>query len=827
MTIFPIHKVVYCSFLLLFCAGILNGGTSSKSIVASRAAMPPHIDGILNEDEWKLAVPVSGFQQFDPEEGAAPSEQTSVMVMYSDDALYVGVMCYDSEPEKIVEQLTRRDRTVQADRFSVIIDSYHDHSTAFLFSGTASGIQSDGVLSQDGRLYDVQWDAVWEFNAKKTGNGWSGEFKIPFTALRFSGQDSEYVWGINFRRYIARKSETDEWVMVPRKETPPGTISIVSKMGHLSGIRDIHPPLHLEILPYQVSKLNYIPQPSSFSTRSDFTGSVGLDLKYGVTNNFTFDVAINPDFGQVEVDKAVLNLTVFETQYPEKRPFFLEGAQLFSFGNTFDNQSLLMFYSRRIGKKPSLSFSPDPGFAFTQNPLTTTILGAAKISGRTDDGLTVGALTAVTDREESIEEDLSGNQRGPFLVEPRASYNVVRLKQDVLENSSVGMMATASFKEQNLPAVSGGVDWNLRFGDGTYAVDGYLAGSQVTTSASDRISGGAGRIGIGELQDEHWIALSMYDFSTRNFSINDIGFYSQPHEHGGYTQVSYKEDRAAFPVRRYALTLETDYHWDWDGVNTVKQLEFQPSWQFRNFWIFTLDYIYLFPAYDDINRGLLGLYRRPSGNRVTGILQTDAQKPVSSVLQSVYETSAKGSSSLSNTVSINLRPTTWIELAPGITWARVRNEEAWVIPVYITDTTISRNAFNLFGDRSIDQYNFSLRGTFTLSRTVSLQFFTQVLLAKGHYENFKRTITPDNLQPYNYPAYAGYYDPDFNEKTVNANLVLRWEYMPGSTFYFVWTQARYGDDGNFARTFSDNFADAFRLPMNNVFLAKINYWWNR
>ena len=299
---------------------MLIAGTSTKSVVASRVSSAPRIDGVLTDQEWQWAIPVSGFQQFDPEEGAAPTEQTSVMVVYDDNALYFGVICYDSEPDAIVRQLTRRDRTVQADRFSVIIDSYHDHASAFLFGGSAAGVQSDGVLSQDGRVYDVQWDAVWDFSSAMNDRGWTAEFKIPFSALRFSDQDSEYVWGINFRRYVARKKETDEWVMVPRKETPPGTVSSVSRMGHLSGIKDIHPPLHLEVLPYQVSKANYLAQPAPFSLRKEFKGTAGLDLKYGVTNNFTFDMAINPDFGQVEVDQAVLNLTVFETQYPEKRP---------------------------------------------------------------------------------------------------------------------------------------------------------------------------------------------------------------------------------------------------------------------------------------------------------------------------------------------------------------------------------------------------------------------------------------------------------------------------------------------------------------------------
>ena len=824
----------FFAILIILGTDMLFGGTSNKSIVASRIFTAPRIDGVLEEKEWNSAVPVSGFLQFDPEESAAPTERTSVRILYDDNALYVGVMCFDSEPEGIQKQLSRRDRTVQADRFSVIIDSYHDHKTAYLFNGTVSGVQSDGVLSDDGRVYDIQWDAVWDFDAQVTPDGWSAEFKIPFSALRFTDQDSEYVWGINFRRFIARKKETDEWVMVPRSEAPQGTISSVSKMGHLSGIRDIHPPLHLEILPYQVSKVNYLAQPAPFPTRSEFKGTGGFDLKYGVTNNFTLNMAINPDFGQVEVDQSILNLTVFETFYPEKRPFFLEGSQIFSFGNMFDNRQLYLFYSRRIGKKPAGydTLAIPGGSTFAEKPQSTALLGAAKFTGRTEDGLTIGLLSTITDKEETVFENLAGNRTSPIQVEPRASYNVVRMKQEVLENSWVGLITTGSFKDGGKPSLSGGVDWNLRFDDGGYAVDGYFAGSQAMespfqTSSTDRVTGSAGRIGIGKLAGEHWIAVSTYDFSSRNFSINDLGFFGQPKEHGGYTQLSYKEDRGAFPVLRYGLTLQTDYRWNWDGIHTVSQIEFEPTWQFRNFWLLTLDYIRLLPAYDDENRGIIGLYHRPSGHQFSARLQTDDRKNVFLTLLGTYQSSSKGLGSLTNTLNVTLRPTTWIELTPGFTWQRVRNEESWVFPLYVQDNSVQSEPFNLFGDRDIDEYDFSLRGTFTLSRSVSFQFFSQILLAKGQYGNFKRLLTPDDLQPYNYGGYAGYINPDFNEKTLNANVALRWEYLPGSTLYFVWTQARYGDNGVFNKTFSENFTDAFKLPMDNVLLAKISYWWNR
>ena len=244
-----ISKLTIIAILALACHARLPASGSERNIVAFQRSSPVTIDGVLSEAAWNAAVPAGGFIQYDPAEGSPATEMTTVRALFDDDNIYFGIFLSDSDPAGIDHQLTRRDRSAQSDRVSVIIDSYHDHTTAFLFGVTASGVQSDGVFSYDGLVYDVQWDAVWEAGTAVTAAGWGAEFKIPLSALRFSLQEGEYVWGVNFRRYIARKNETDEWVMVPRNETQPGVISPVSRMGHLSGMTNISPPLHIEILP--------------------------------------------------------------------------------------------------------------------------------------------------------------------------------------------------------------------------------------------------------------------------------------------------------------------------------------------------------------------------------------------------------------------------------------------------------------------------------------------------------------------------------------------------------------------------------------------------
>jgi hypothetical protein len=809
------------SLLIAAWPAPLPAGGSPRDIVATRRTSPLTIDGVLSEPAWDAAVPAGGFRQYDPEEGAPATERTTVRALFDDDNIYFGIFCYDSEPSLIDRQLTRRDRTSQSDRVSVIIDSYHGHTTAFLFGVAASGVQSDGVFSYDGLVYDVQWDAVWEVATAVTPAGWGAEFRIPFSALRFSRQDSEYVWGVNFRRYISRKNETDEWVMVPRSETPPGVISSVSRMGHLSGLTNISPPLHIEILPYQVSSFGRFAQDAPFPPREELNGSLGVDLKYGITNNSTLDLAVNPDFGQVEVDQAVLNLTVFETIYPEKRPFFLEGSSFFTFGNAFDNRDLKLFYSRRIGREPTLSRPPSPGYVFLENPRTTTILSAAKLTGRTDDGLTYGVISALTDEERAVEKDIHGNTLDPFVVEPRAGYSVVRLSKDVGEASRVGLLATGAMKEFNAPSFSGGFDWRLRFDDDTWLADGYLAFSRPSefSGIAGRADGSAGRLALGRIEGDHLLFFSTYDYSSRKFSVDDLGFYSQPREHGGYTQATWRENAAdGEAVRRYALTLQPTYRRNWDGIATASSLEFEPSLEFTNFWVLTFNAMRLFPAYDDASRGIAGLYRRPAGNAFRAVLDTDPSRPVVAGAYLGFDDDTKGMRRWIASLNLTLRVTSWMEYVPMVTLGKTRREEAWAIPLY----TPSGN--NLFGDRDIDQADFSLRGTVAFSRTVTAQFFTQVFLAKGTYRNYRELTGPESFTTLDYDPSAG--SPDFNDKVLNANIVLRWEYLPGSTIYLVWTHERYGSVATYGGSFEDDIAKTFKLPVNNVILAKISYWWS-
>ena len=793
-----------------------KGGASSKTLTAVRTLVPPVPDGIPDEPQWLEAPPATDFTQFDPDEGAAPTESTMVRILYDDNALYLAVRCFDHDPAGIIPQLTRRDRTVEADRFTVQIDSYHDHQTAFVFSTNISGVQSDGVLSQDGIVYDIQWDAVWEVRTRLGNEGWSAEFVIPFHALRFAGPEAgEQIWGINFRRYISRKRETLEWVMVPRTER-----AAVSLWGQLEGIHNIRPPLHLAVVPYVSGRSSFETVTDGRPASSDQEVTAGLDLKYGLTRGFTLDATINPDFGQVEVDQAVLNLTVFETLFPEKRPFFTESSQIFSFGPAVDNTSLPLFFSRRIGKRPSGSpfILPPPGGSITDNPQSTTILGAAKLSGRTLSGFSLGALVAATDEEEA-EIRLSDGSLMRVRTEPQGIYQILRLKQEIAPTSWIGGILTGVARENMLPAYSAGVDWNLRLDNGRYAVDGYLAGA--AGSAGDGKPGMAGRLLFSRISSEHWFYTAAYDAFGKDFRSNDVGFFAQPHDHGGYAQLLYRENFAARPLRRYFVAINPELRWNWDGIRTVAALNSSITAELANFWALTMAYAVGFPAHDDAERGLIGIYRRPLAQDLRVSVQTDERSSVSGSLTAGYLFDARGKAGMFSLVQLKLRPASWLDLTPSVYYQTVRQEWAGVlsgggIATYPEDGRL----YSLFGDRDIDELDLSLRGTLTFTTTLSMQAYGQVLLARGNYTGYG-LLAGDTyfLLPSTPPP-----PYDFNFAMLNANLLLRWEYMPGSTLYLVWTQGRFGDSRTYGTGFGTRFGETLALPHEDVLVLKINYW---
>jgi hypothetical protein len=590
----------------------------------------------------------------------------------------------------------------------------------------------------------------------------------------------------------------------------------------MTGIADIRPPLHLALTPYAAGSVTFqtAQEGEPASHRSEVRA--GLDIKYGVARNYTLDATVNPDFGQVEVDQAVLNLTVFETLYPEKRPFFVEGSQqFFTFGSSYDNTPLSLFFSRRIGKAPAgyYGVASPPGGSIEENPQQTTILGAAKLSGRSASGFSVGVLTAVTEEENATVKDSLG-VTSAVRTEPQGSYSVLRLRQEFEGGSWLGGMGTVAARDGLTPAMSGGVDWNLRLLNGTHTLDGYVAAAR-SGNGTGAQSGTGGRLLFSRIAAEHWFYVASYDFYTRDFNINDLGFFSRPHDHGGYGQLLYREYSREGWFYRYGFSVVPEARWNWDGILTLAQVQADASGDFTNFWRLVGSFTAKFPAYDDAEKGLIGTYLRPAAQVLSLSLTTDERKPVIGSLIFSGELDAKEKKSLTTLLRLTWRPASWIELNPSILSVVTRREETSVVSGgSVATVDVGGAQRSLFADRDLDEVDLDLRGTVTFTRSLSLQFFFQALIARGSHSDYRALTGSTEFAT----GVTGVPNYDFNQGIFNANVLLRWEYFPGSSLYLVWTQSRYGDSGNASTGYRDRFHEVFALPHEDVLFLKVSYW---
>lgn len=800
----------FCTSIFLFWSTILVAGDSTREVTAVRITTPPKIDGVLDDAVWNLAQPAVDFTQRDPEEGKPGSQRSEIRVLYDNDALYFACMFYDSEPDKIVSRLGRRDEEPEADNASIRLDAYHDHQTGYEFTFNAAGVKADKLQYDDANQEDDSWDPVWDVQTAITPQGWLAEIKIPFRILRYRKMDSdsaENVMGINFFRYISRRQESERWAFTPKKET-----GLISKFGHLRGLKNLPDLRPLELTPFVVAKQQFEPSSPFIPGEDKFLGNGGLDLKYGVSSNFVLDATVNPDFGQVEADPAVLNLSAFETFYPEKRPFFIEGTQVLhftTFGGTFGPG---MFYSRRIGRGISPREANPMGGHIESIPQTTTILGAAKLTGKTNSGLSIGLLEAATQEESATIIDSSGN-RHTEILEPFANYNVLRLKQDVMENSNVGIMLTSTSKDSRYPAFTNGYDWNLNFDHNTYQLFGFLALSHTTNGNDERVWGSAGKVDFGKIAGEHWTWNFDFDWTSKKYNIDDIGFFFSPNDIGDLVSVNYQENVPGELVRSYAMGVSFHSRWNFDGYNIARNLSVNGNMLFANYWSWQWGFERDNGIYDQFETHFSGLYKAPATYHVSTGISTDSRNVVVASMGGQIDWNIIGGRSASSNIGLGLKPLSWMAWELEWNYAQTRNRESWGGNSHIT-------GLPLFGDRATTQHNLTIRNTTTFTRELTLQIYQQVFLAKGHYDNSRTLLDPSTFGPLN----AGD-SPlgDFNNQALHTNVVLRWEYLPGSTFYFVWTQARNGFLGDFSTQFSNDVNNTFLTAPSNVFLVKMSY----
>lgn len=759
----------------------------------------PQIDGALDDPVWQQAPVFTGFVQREPEEGQPASEQTTVQVAYDDEMLYVGVMAYDSDPEGIVSRLVRRDQWAEADWIQVSLDTHHDHQTGYAFSVYAGGSIYDSVIRDYGWDNDA-WNGVWESAHRIGTEGWSVEFAIPFHNLRFSSGGD---WGINIARYISRKKEQIFWVMIPRKES-----GWVSRFAHLEGLADVQSRRTLELLPYSVGR-------STFAAGRELFGNAGADLRYGLSSNVSLNATINPDFGQVEADPAELNLSVFESFQEERRPFFVADSEAF-------DTPIDLFYSRRIGRQPSFHALPDGHNALDESE-STTILGAAKLTGKTAAKTTFGLLTALAAREYVRIETTLVREGAPkhrdFLVEPRTHFLVGRVKQDLFAgNSHVGLLGTAVQRDRARDAYTGGVDWTLKWRDNGYTFWGQLAGSLATVD--DRRRGGLGNMAVlsknsGWLRGELW-----WEAYSRHFEINDLGFQWRNDFYTPWLwiQLRKEEDWAIF--RRNFYNFNRWGTWNFDRTNLQNGFDFNTHHQLKNYWWIHFDYYHTWRSFDDLDTRGGPLIVRPANDGFEIELESDDRFMVSGWVEFEWENNSVGSTHREVSGSIRIRPTSRFEISlrPRYSWDF--NDAQWV--ENLDANADGEDDLFLYGALDSQTLDLTTRANILFSRDLSVEVYVQPFISAGRYAHFKALKRP---RSYSFVDHSGpEKSPDFRNRSLHSNAVLRWEYKPGSTLFIVWSQFR--DDESEVGAFrpGHNLRRSFIDEGTNIFLVKLNYW---
>jgi hypothetical protein len=875
MNRFTLAPAIVVLFLATCLARVISaqavGGTpSTDRPVAHATAIVDHpvLDGRLDEPAWARARAVTEFTQLDPEEGRPASARTEVRIVYDGEALYIGAWLHDSVRPS--SRLVRRDAYVlDSDWFSIAIDSYHDHLSAFRFSVNPAGVRRDEIFTSSGRtvntagttvvtdrggLADQSWDPVWDAATTVTDSGWTAEIRIPFSQLRFSPAEQQ-TWGLQMERRIARRQEQALFAFTP-KDQPAG----VAFYGHLEGIAGLRAQQRLDVLPYASGRMLSRPTlapaasvgfPDPFRSPREHSFGVGADVKYRVTSDFTLDATLNPDFGQVEQDPAVVNLTAFELQFEEKRPFFVEGAEILRFGTSIfgaqEGGPPQLIYSRRVGRAPQLAV-PDSA-VYADLPDVAHVLGAAKLTGRTATGWSVGMLEAVTGREHASFVARAGTP-GSSEVEPLTSYFAGRLKRDFRGGrSTLGGLVTAvnrrpesdaAAAQLRRSAYTAGADFRSETADHVWSVVGsfspsYVTGSATAIAATQRSSNHffqrpdarhlhydpnatslAGyRVQLdGGKRTGSWTGNVAMTASSPGYEINDLGFQTSTDRIVLDPNVTYEHTRPGRVLRRWSIRAGPDNVWnyDWDIVRRQSYVTLQS--QLRNYWTASLQVNHASPAYSDrLTRGG-PLTRTPAGDGIKLDVASDPRRryTVASTINRTADRSGLDQALYS--VDVGLKPADNWEIRIGPDLNRVR------LPAQYVTTVSDPTATQTFGRRYVfaplhqTTLGIETRLNVTFTPRLTVEVYAQPFVATNDFGALKElraprtfdfaaygtqigsatrdsagrtTVDPDGAGP----ARAFVVDDrDFTLASLRGNAVLRWEWRPGSTLYVVWQQER-------------------------------------
>ena len=826
------------------------------------------VDGSLHEIVWRSAAAGSDFTQRDPVDGSPASERTEVRVLYSDAAVYVGVRAFDSDAAHIVAEVSRRDRAVQADEIAIFFDSYFDRRTAFEFAVNPSGAIRD-VYYQDEYSNDPSWDPVWEVETSRDSSGWTAEFRIPLTQLRYSRQGSK--WGFQVMRRIQRKAERSYWTPYSKK-----TSGLASRFGTLVGLADLGQPVRLEVRPYSVtsSRTREARSRGLYAPSTTRHMKAGGDVKLGLTSSLTLDATVNPDFGQVEADPAVVNLSAFESFFPEKRPFFVEGSGLF--GSVV--QAGQVFYSRRIGRYPQGSATP-LARGSVQIPEQTRIMGAAKLTGKNFHGFGIGLMSVVTAQEDALLRDSAGKVIGQSPVEPLTHYFVSRMERDFSAGShTVGLLATAvnrrltpELRFLRSASYVGIVDGVHRWKNAAYALRWNLGvsdirGDRAAITAAQRspfryyqrpdainvhldttrtsLQGTTASLYIGK-ETGSWTPWLSVGHISAGFDLNDVGFQYGADKRELRAALGYKQTRRRGILRDYQTNFVSWGTWNTAGELAEVVFPFvYVGGTFLNNWTIAanpMNVLFTQRCFSCL-RG--GPWMRGDPRRIHFVrLTTDRRNSLSLGLEG------------SGSRSFGTQAENWSG-GPTVYWkvgerlnGSVAMRYSWLREPYqfVTSRRALDTARYIVADLQQKTGSITSRLNWTANPKLSFEVYGQPFVSAGAYSRFQTVVDPRAKRASDrfsrLPALAcntkgtcsadyntdgtsdlSFGQPDFRFLQLRATTVVRWEYRAGSTLFFAWQHGKTGTESDPVFGGLGSFADILRLHPDNTLLIKANYW---
>jgi hypothetical protein len=837
----------------------------------SRASGAPLMDGRLDEAFWTgQGEWTDVFVQVTPFERETSDSPTRAKLLYDGAYIYVAVYCKDAHPEKIIRFIGNRDENNIGDLISIAFDTYHDYRAATEFNINVGGNKTDLIVT-DKLEVNRSWNAVWEgrTHVDMQDSSWTAELRIPFSQLRYNSEAGDGIWGLHIRRIIRRNNEVQNWSMIPLKNN-----GHIFSFGLMQGMTGLPRSRGIEILPYTM--LRYRKEPpvpgNPYRKGERRNANAGFDMKFGLSD-FTLDLTVNPDFGQIELDPSVMNLTAYETFYDEKRPFFLEGKHILDFASGSD----MMFYTRRIGAAPSRTPSVDNVTSFAETKDNVPIIGALKLTGTNRSGLTIGMIQSLTARSSALVSREGSETRE--ALEPLTSYTVARVQKNWKGNRLLGGMLTYVNRAGESPAVgdrvneafTAGVDFTQYFNNRLYYVDmkgmfSSLSGSRNAIlilqqnpvhyyqrlSASDYLGtdadatslrGTGGYVKAGHKGNSKWAFSETFSWASPGFDLNTVGYLKQADFLSANTEIEFRRTTVWKSFRSNTVSLSQQNQWDFGGRPFLSTLNLGWKTMLLNRYEWTLSGSYGWNYFDTRKLRGGGDLRYDPYLRTTAAFNTDKAKPMVFTMNYVNDYNFNGINKLHTLKpALSLRMGDNVHIAGEFTYTyNVDNTQ------FVSTVLSDRHPVYLMGRMEQQTYGLTMKLQVNLTPDISLQFYGSPFTSAASYDGFKKALDTRALAsekrfreylPQEIALHDGSYtvdaqgesfsfgNPDFSFNEFRSNLVARWEYRPGSTLYFVW-EHRMSDRGNrFIPGWDDNIDRMFSLPSTNTFMLKLNYWFN-